>query len=127
MKIATLIVRVLLGLVFFIFGLNGFLNFIPVPQLPPGLAGQFITVLMQSHYGVFVSAVQLVGGVLLLIGFYLPFAIAILGPVIVNILLYHLLLDHTGGSIAIVVAVLWVFLFIRYRQYFASLFVQKAI
>jgi hypothetical protein len=81
---------------------------------------------MQSHWGLFVSAFQLIGGALLLSGLYIPLALAILGPVIVNILLYHLLLDHFGGSIAVVVALLWVFLFWRYRQYFASLFVQKA-
>jgi putative oxidoreductase len=127
MKIATIIVRVLLGLVFFVFGLNGFLQFIPVKQWPTGLAGQFVTVLMQSHYGLFVSGFQLIGGALLLIGLYIPLALAILGPVIVNILLYHLLLDHFGGSMAIVVALLWIFLFWRYRQYFSCLFVQKAI
>jgi putative oxidoreductase len=126
MKIATIIVRVLLGLVFFVFGLNGFLEFIPVKQWPTGLAGQFVTVLMQSHYGLFVSGFQLIGGALLLIGLYIPLALAILGPVIVNILLYHLLLDHFGGSMAIVVALLWIFLFWRYRQYFSCLFVQKA-
>lgn len=126
MKIATIIVRVLLGLVFFVFGLNGFLQFIPVKQWPTGLAGQFVTVLMQSHYGLFVSGFQLIGGALLLIGLYIPLALAILGPVIVNILLYHLLLDHFGGSMAIVVALLWIFLFWRYRQYFSCLFVQKA-
>jgi hypothetical protein len=74
----------------------------------------------------FVSGFQLIGGALLLIGLYIPLALAILGPVIVNILLYHLLLDHFGGSMAIVVALLWIFLFWRYRQYFSCLFVQKA-
>jgi len=73
-----------------------------------------------------VMALQLVGGLLVLSGRFLPLGLLLLGPVIVNILLYHLLLDHFGGSIAIVVALLWVFLFWRYRQYFASLFVQKA-
>lgn len=125
MKVATIIARVLLGLVFVIFGLNGFLQFIPITRMPTGQALQFVTVLMQSHWGLFVSAFQLIGGVLLLAGRYIPLALAILGPVIVNILLYHLLLDHFGGSIAIVVALLWVFLFWRYRQHFASLFVQK--
>ena len=126
MKIAAIIVRVLLGLVFTVFGLNGFLNFIPAPPPPPGLASQFITVFMESHWGLFVSGFQVIGGVLLLSGFYIPLALAILGPIIVNILLYHLLISHFGGSIAVVVALLWVFLFWRYRKYFASLFVMKA-
>src|SRR4029077_15957051 len=126
MKIAVIISRVLLGLVFTIFGLNGFLQFIPITRMPTGAALQFVTVLMQSHWGLFVRALQLIAGVLLLIGLYVPLALAILGPVIVNILLYHLLLDHFGGSIAAVVALLWVFLFWRYRQNFASIFVRKA-
>jgi len=125
MKIATIIARVLLGLVFVILGLNGFLNFIPAPPPPPGLAVQFFTVFLQSHWGLFISGFQVIGGALLLIGPYIPLALATLGPILVNILLYHLLLDHTGGSIAVAVALLWVFLFWRYRQYFASMFVRK--
>lgn len=125
MKIAALIARILLGLVFLVFGLNGFLNFIPVGNLPAGLAGQFVTVLMQSHYGLFVSAFQLAGGVLLLVNRYVPLGLTLLGPVIVNILLYHLLLDHTGASFAVVVAILWGILIYRHRQYFSSLFVQR--
>jgi uncharacterized membrane protein YphA (DoxX/SURF4 family) len=88
MKIAVLIARILVGLTFFVFGLNGFLGFIPRPPLPAGLAGQFQVVLFQSHYVWFVSGFQLVGGVLLLGNRYLPLALTILGPVIVNILLY---------------------------------------
>jgi putative oxidoreductase len=125
-KIATIIVRVLLGLVFVVFGLNGFLNFIPAPPPPPGLTSQFITVFMQSHWGLFVSGFQVIGGALLLSGLYIPLGLAILGPIIVNILLFHLLINPMGGSIAVVVALMWFFLFWRYRQYFASLFVQKA-
>src|SRR5438552_5847336 len=126
MKVATIIARVLLGLVFVIFGLNGFLMFIPAPPPPPGLPAQFITVFMQSHWGLFVSGFQVIGGALLLIGLYIPLGLAILGPVIVNILLYHLLISSMGGSVAVVVALLWIFLFWRYRKYFASLFLLKA-
>ena len=86
MKIVALIARILLGLIFFVFGLNGFLNFIPMGPLPSGLAGEFMTVLFQSHYVLFVSAVQLAGGVLLLVNRYVPLALVLLGPVIVNIL-----------------------------------------
>jgi len=126
MKIVLLIARILLGLTFFVFGLNGFLGFIPTPPLPAGLAGQFLTVLFQSHYVWFVSGVQLVGGVLLLVNRYVVLALTLLGPVIVNILLYHLLLDHTGAIVAVVVALLWGLLAFRYRQYFSGLFVQRA-
>jgi putative oxidoreductase len=126
MKIAVLIARILVGLTFFVFGLNGFLGFIPKPPLPAGLAGQFQVVLFQSHYVWFVSAFQLVGGMLLLVNRYVVLALTILGPVIVNILLYHLLLDHTGGVVAVVVTLLWGLLVFRYRQYFSGLFVQRA-
>jgi uncharacterized membrane protein YphA (DoxX/SURF4 family) len=103
MKIAALIARILLGLVFFVFGLNGFLQFIPVGTLPPGLAGQFMTVLLQSHYVFVISAFQLAGGVLLLVNRYVPLALALLAPVLVNIISYHLFLDRTGLPVAIVV------------------------
>jgi putative oxidoreductase len=126
MKIAVLIARILVGLTFFVFGLNGFLGFIPKPPLPAGLAGQFQVVLFQSHYVWFVSGFQLVGGMLLLVNRYVVLALTILGPVIVNILLYHLLLDHTGGVVAVVVTLLWGLLVFRYRQYFSGLFVQRA-
>ena len=125
MKIAALIARILLGLVFFVFGLNGFLNFIPQPPLPTGLAGQFLTALVQSHYVLFVSAIQLAGGVLLLVNRYVPLALVFLGPVIVNILLFHLLLNRTGIVIAIIVAILWFIVAFHCRKYFSGLFVQK--
>src|SRR6266446_5514387 len=125
MKIAALIARILLGLVFFVFGLNGFLNFIPMGPLPTGLAGQFVAVLFQSHYVLFVSGIQLAGGVLLLVNRYVPLALVLLGPVIVNIFLYHLLMDRSGLVLAIVVVILWGILAIRHRQNFSGIFVQR--
>lgn len=126
MKIAALIARILLGLVFVVFGLNGFLHFIPTGPLPTGLAGQFVTVLFQSHYVLYVSAIQVAGGVLLLVNRYVPLGLVLLGPVIVNILLFHLLLNRTGLEIAIVVAILWCIVAFRHRQYFSGIFVQRA-
>jgi uncharacterized membrane protein YphA (DoxX/SURF4 family) len=125
MKIAALIARILLGLVFVVFGLNGFLNFIKGP-LPSGLAGQFLGALMQSHFVLVVSAVELAGGVLLLVNRYVPLALVLLGPVIVNIFFYHLLMDRSGLIIAIVVIILWGLIALRHRQYFSGLFVQRA-
>jgi putative oxidoreductase len=125
MKIAALIARILLGLVFVVFGLNGFLNFIRGP-MPTGLAGQYIAVMMGSHYMPVVSALQVLGGLLLLAGLYVPLGLTILGPVIVNILLYHLLMQHPGLPLAIVVAMLWAIVALRYKQNFAGLFAQRA-
>jgi len=126
MKIAALIARILLGLVFVIFGLNGFLRFIPSGPLPSGTAGQFITAMMDSHYMQVVSALQVVGGVLLLINLYVPLALVILGPAIANILLFHVLIFRTGLPIAIVVVILWCIVAFHYRQYFSGIFVQRA-
>lgn len=126
MKVLVLISRLLLGLVFFVFGLNGFLQFIPVKDMPTGLALQFMTALMQSHYVLVVAATQLVGGILLLVNRYVPLSLALLGPVIVNILCYHIFLWSPGLPIAAVVAILWLILFFYYRQHFSGLFIQKA-
>jgi putative oxidoreductase len=125
MRITALIARILLGLIFFVFGLNGFLHFFPMGPMPTGLAGQYITVMMQSHYLYFVAAVQVVGGALLLIGRYIPLGLTLLGPVIVNILIYHLLMDLKGIPMAIIVTILWAIVFYRNRQYFSGVFAQK--
>lgn len=126
MKIAALIARILLGLVFVVFGLNGFLNFMKGP-LPSGVAGQFLGALIQSHFVLVVSAVELAGGALLLANRYVPLALVLLGPVIVNIFFYHLLMDRSGLIIAIVVIILWGLIALRHRQYFSGLFVQRAL
>jgi putative oxidoreductase len=125
MKIAALIVRVLLGLVFLVFGLNAFLQFLN-GAIPGGLAGEFLQALFQSHYVLAVGAVQALGGALLLINRYVPLALTILGPVIINILLYHLLLNHEGIGGALIVAVFWSVLFFHYRQHFSGIFTAKA-
>jgi len=125
MKIAVVIARILMGVIVVFFGLNGFLQFLKAP-LPTGLAGQFLMALFQSHYVWFICGVQIVGGLLLLVNRYVPLALTLLGPVIVNIILYHLLLNPAAAQLAVVVTILWLFLFYRYRQNFSGLFVQKA-
>src|SRR5438552_13665689 len=121
MKIATIIVRVLLGLVFVVFGSNIFLHFIPMPPPPATLAGDFSKALMQSHYIYVVGMLQVGGGLLLLTGRYVPLALTLLGPVIVNILLFHIFLDPSGLPMAVIVAALALFLLWRYRTNFAGL------
>src|ERR1700678_1539651 len=126
MKNPALIAPGLLGLVFFSFGVVGFLSLGPKGPMPTGLAGQFVTALVQSHYGLVVDALQIVGGALLLVNRYVPLGLTILGPIIVNIFLYHLLRYHRGVGIAIVVAILWCIVAYYHRQSFAGLFVQKS-
>src|SRR5207244_9741369 len=114
MKIATIIARTLLGLMFVVFGSNIFLHFIPMPPLPATLAGDFSKALMQSHYMYVVGALQVAGGLLLLIGRYVPLGLTLLGPVIVNILLFHIFLDPSGLPLAIIVLVLVLFFLCGY-------------
>ncbi|MDQ2937891.1 MAG: hypothetical protein M3R67_10320 [Acidobacteriota bacterium] len=125
MKIVTLIARLLLGLMFVVFGLNGFLNFINMGPMPSGLAGQFIVALAVSHYFWVVAALQVAGGALLLVNRFVPLALVLLGPVIVNIVLYHVFLNPSGIALAVVAVILWAIVFYSNRQYFSGLFVQR--
>jgi len=124
MKIVVLIARILLGLVFLLFGLNKIVPFIPSPP-PAGLAGQFVTALTTSKYLVFVGLCESIGGLLLLSGRYIPIALTILGPIIVNILLVGLLLTTTALPSGIVVAILWFVVFWSVRSAFSGIFQQR--
>jgi putative oxidoreductase len=121
MKTLTTIARVLLGLIFTVFGLNGFLNFIPPMPAPP-IAMQFVGAMITSHYMVAVFLLELAGGALLLANRYLPLALTVLWPVIVNILLFHIFMAPAGLPLASVVTVLWGIVAYRYRVVFAVLF-----
>ena len=121
MKIATIIARILLGLVFVVFGSNIFLHFIPMPPQKPSLATDFSKALMESHYMYVVGFCQVAGGLILLIGRYIPLGLTLLGPVIVNILCFHIFLNHQGWQVASVVAALALFLLWRHRANFAGL------
>jgi putative oxidoreductase len=125
MKILTLIARLLLGLIFVVFGLNGFLNFLSMGPMPSGLAGQFLGALVLSHYFWVVAALQVMGGLLLLVNRFVPLALVLLGPVIVNIILYHVFLNLVGIGLAIVVVILWFIVFYGHRQYFSGIFAQR--
>jgi len=121
MKVVTIIARVLLGLMFVVFGSNIFFHFIPVPPLPATPAGDFSKALMQSNYMYVIGLLQVIGGLLILIGRFVPLGLTLLGPVIVNILLFHVFLDPKGLPMALVVSALALFLLWRYRANFAGL------
>src|ERR1700760_441334 len=110
MKAATILSRVVLGLIFVTFGLNMFLHFIPMPPPPEGPAREFMTALFMSHFLYVVGALQVAGGALLLIGRKVPLALTLLGPVIFNILCFHILMAPEGLPMASVVSVLALFL-----------------
>lgn len=122
MKKTVLVVRILLGFIFFIFGLNGILHFLPTPPMPPGDAATFATILTVHKYMSFVALCQIIGGLLLLVGRYVPLGLTILGPIVVNILLYHFLLEPKGMIIGLLATALEVFLIYAYRLSFRGLF-----
>ena len=122
MKIAILVARVLLGAIFLFFGLNIILQFLKMPP-PTGDAGVFATVLATHGIMKVVGLLQIVGGLLLLVGRYVPLALALLAPVIVNILMFHLLLlGGAGIAPGLLVTVLELFLIWVYRLSFRGLF-----
>jgi uncharacterized membrane protein YphA (DoxX/SURF4 family) len=125
MKIASLIARLLMGLIFFVFGLNGFLHFIPAPP-PTGLAGQFAGILFTSHLYVVIFAVQTIGGLLLLVNRFVPLALVILGPVIVNIFFFHLFMAPSGLPLAIVIVALWVMVAVRNKEHLAGILTLRS-
>jgi len=121
MKILTIIARVLLGLGFVVFGSNAFLHFIPMPPIPQTLAGDFTRVFISSGWASVIGALQLIGGLLLLIGRFVPLALTILAAIIFNILVFHALMAPEGFAPALVFTALELFLIWRYREAFIPL------
>jgi putative oxidoreductase len=124
MKIASLIARLLLGVIFLVFGLNGFLQFIHMPP-PTGVAAQFFGAIFASHYYIVIFAVQVLGGLLLLVNRFVPLALVILGPVIVNIFFFHTLMAPAGIPLAILVVILWAIVAVRNKRHLAGLFTRQ--
>lgn len=124
MKIVALIAQVLIGLIFLVFGLNGFFNFLH-GALPSGLAGQFLTAMIHSHYLWLVAGTQVLAGALLLINRYVPLALVLAGALLANILTYHAAMADANVGLAIVVTILWLIVCIRYRAALAPLFASK--
>ena len=125
MKLASTIARYLLGLIFTIFGLNGFFNFIHQPPPTNPLAIQFFTAIASSHFAAFFFAVQLIGGLLLLSGFFVPLALTLLAAELYNILAFHLTLEPATIVPALVAAGLWIVVFLQYRASFRDILAAK--
>ena len=126
MKIVSVIARYLLGLQFTVFGLNGFLNFIHQPPPTNPLALQFFAAISSSHFASFFFAVQLIGGLLLLVGFFVPLALTLLAAELYNILSFHLTLS-SGITLALFACVLWVLVFLQYRNSFNGILAAKPV
>jgi putative oxidoreductase len=127
MKIVSVIARYLLGLIFVIFGLNGFLNFIHQPPPANPLALQFFVAVSASHFAAFFFAMQLIGGLLLLSGLFVPLALTVLAAELYNILAFHLTLAPATIGPALVASVLWVLVFLQYRRSFNGLLAAKPV
>jgi uncharacterized membrane protein YphA (DoxX/SURF4 family) len=121
MKILTIIARILLGLIFVVFGSNGFLHFLPMPPLPQGVTGEYLHAFFASGYVYVISGFQVAGGLLLLIGRFVPLGLTILAAIIVNIWAFHLLMAPEGLPPAVVVTILELFLVWSYRDRFAGI------
>jgi putative oxidoreductase len=127
MKLLSITARYLLGLIFTVFGLNGFLNFIHQPPPANPLALQFFIAISSSHFAAFFFAVQLIAGLLLLSGYFVPLALTLLAAEIYNILAFHLTLAPESIAPALVACVLWVLVFLQYRESFKIILAAKPV
>ena len=121
MKYLIHISRILLGLVFTVFGSNAFLHFMPMPPLQ-GDAGAFMGALFHSGYIYPIASLQVLGGLCLLSGRFVPLGLILLGPIIVNIDCYHLFMDRSGLPVAVIISILALFLLWVYRYKFPAIF-----
>ncbi len=126
MKIVVTIARLLLGAVFVVFGLNLFLNFLPQGPMPVGVAGEYFGLMAGTHYLQVVAVFEVIPGLFLLFNRYVPLALAVLAPVIFNILVVHTVIGPGGLHLllAIIVALLWALVVHQHRSTF-DIFFQK--
>jgi uncharacterized membrane protein YphA (DoxX/SURF4 family) len=121
MKKVILTARLLLGLIFFVFGLNNILHFLKMPP-PEGDALTYMMILSSHNIMAFVGLLMVIAGLLLLVGRFVPLALVLLGPILVNILLYHALLWPHGAVPGLFATLLELYLIWAYRFSFRGLF-----
>ncbi|MGD1106377.1 MAG: hypothetical protein ABR865_04985 [Terracidiphilus sp.] len=125
LKTASLIARYLLALIFLVFGMNHYLNFIPMGAIPAGIAGQFLGAFIASGYLYVVAFFEVASAILLLINRYVPLALVVLGPVIVNICITQILMTPSTILVGAVVAILWCLAAWRVRSVFLPFLQQR--
>jgi len=125
-RLMPAVVRVLLGLMFLVFGLNGFLNFMPAPKDMPQEIMTVVGSLMQAGYMTVVSGAEVVIAVLLLLNRFVPLALALLAPIIVGILTFHIAMAPATIGPGIVVAVMELYLAWAYRGAFEPMLAARA-
>jgi hypothetical protein len=119
--------RVVLGLVFFVFGLNGFLNFLPQPSTIPEGAMAFGGALMHTGYMFpLIKGTEVLAGILLLTNAFVPLALAVLAPIVINIVAFHAFLAREGLVVALVVLALEIALAWAYRNSYRSMLARRA-
>jgi hypothetical protein len=125
MRIAATIARYLLGLMFTVFGANMLKPFIPMGPMPTGLAGQFTVALFAAHYFYVVGTIMVTSGVLLLANRFVGLGLVLLGPVLFNILTYHLLMNPSGIGMGAFATLLWLLVAWQHRVVFERLFAAR--
>ena len=127
MRIVAIVARYLLGIMFTVFGLNGFLQFIHQPPPTNPLALQFLVAISASHFSAFFFAVQVLAGLLLLSGYFVPLALVLLAAEIFNILAFHLTMAPATLGPGLLAAVLWVPVFLQYKRSFDGILSARGI
>lgn len=119
--------RILLGLAFSVFGLNGFLHFIPQPPIS-GPPADFVGAMIATGYlFALVKGTEVVSGILLLSGRYVPLALTLLAPVLVNIVLFHAFLEPAAIALPVVLLALEIFLAWSYRAVFRPMLAARVV
>ena len=125
MKIVTMVARYLLGLMFLVFGSNLLHPFIPMGPMPAGLAGQFTAALFAAHYFYVVGAIMVVSAILFLVNRFVGLGLTLLGPVLFNILLFHLTMNPGGIGMGVFATLLWLLVAWEHRIVFERLFAAR--
>jgi uncharacterized membrane protein YphA (DoxX/SURF4 family) len=126
MKFAVIGARVLLGLIFAVFGLNGFFNFIPTPEMNEAAGSLLGAFVATGYFMVVVKLVEITSGLMILTGRFLPLGLILLAPVSVNIMLFHIFLDQSGLPMAVFIIAMQLFLAWAYRDSFSSVLQASA-
>ena len=126
-RYAPVVARYLLGAVFFVFGLNGFLNFIPPPPegVPEGAMKLGMAMAESGYLFAFIKGTEVLCGALLLANRFVPLALVVLMPIVLNILAFHLFLAPDGTGMAVVILAVELYLAWVYREAFAPLLTPK--
>jgi uncharacterized membrane protein YphA (DoxX/SURF4 family) len=120
------VARIFLGLVFFVFGLNGFLHFIPQPPPPPAAGALFGAFAASGYLLALIKGTEVIVGALLLSGRFVPLALAVLAPIMINIVAFHAFLAPSGLGLPMVLVALHAYLAWAYRAAYAPMLRARA-